>query len=334
MALQDKTQAQTKDTNKGWGKEISPYHQGEVELHTRLGRAERQEAMARLIHRPFMVDQHREFFAQLPFVIAGSIDADAAPWASILFGAPGFLSTTDDTTFKIDTPVLKGDPFAENAKAGLPVSFVGIELQTRRRNRLNSIVRKAEGNQVITDVVQSYGNCPQYIHTRGMAFTRNPAQPFEPGYETFQEFDAAALDIITRADTFFVASHNPVDDPLTNGGVDVNHRGGNPGFVKIEGNTLTIPDFRGNFAFNTLGNFVLNPKAGLVFIDFVSGDILQLTGTVELLWDMTPEISEFVGAERAWRFHLSHGHRLAGASPLGFVDGEASPRTLQTGHWQ
>jgi hypothetical protein len=53
--------------------------------------------------------------------------------------------------------------------------------------------------------------------------------------------------------------------------------------------------------FNTLGNFVLNPKAGLVFVDFTTGDLLQMTGDVELILDsVTPSTLE--GAERLWRF--------------------------------
>ena len=60
--------------------------------------------------------------------------------------------------------------------------------------------------------------------------------------------------------------------------MDVSHRGGNPGFVRIEGNVLTIPDFAGNLHFNTLGNFLLHPRAGLVFIDFETGDMLQVSG--------------------------------------------------------
>lgn len=315
----------------GWDKEVSPFHPGEVALHNLVGRAERQDFVGRRIIRPYMIDQHREFFASLPFVVAGSVDQTGAPWASALFGAPGFVSTPDDRSFAIDTPVLDGDPFAENAKPGAPVSFVGIELQTRRRNRLNGIIRDGKG--LVADVVQSFGNCPQYIHTRDMDFTRDPRSPFTPDRHDFDSLGEAERAIIAKADTFFVASHNPDDDPRTNGGVDVNHRGGNPGFVKIADNTLTVPDFSGNFAFNTLGNFLMNPVAGLLFIDFASGDILQMTGTVELIWDITPELAAFDGAQRAWRFHLSHGRRLAGASPLGFTDGEPSPRSLQTGQW-
>ena len=68
------------------------------------------------------------------------------------------------------------------------------------------------------------------------------------------------------------------------------HRGGRPGFVKVAGETLTIPDYSGNYYFNTLGNFLVNPKAGLVFIDFATGELLMLTGTVEILWEDEPEV--------------------------------------------
>lgn len=90
----------------GWDRETSPYHQGEQELQGRLGRKELQERMARKIHRPYMPDQHRTFFAQLPFLVAGSVDPHGWPWASILFSEPGFISSPDDKTLVIDaTPI-------------------------------------------------------------------------------------------------------------------------------------------------------------------------------------------------------------------------------------
>ena len=317
----------------GWDKDVSPYHAGEAELHARLGRKDRQEEMGRRIHRPFMPDQHRIFFQQLPFIVAGSVDAAGAPWASILSGCPGFVSTPDARTLSINAVPVPGDPIAEAFHAGSPVSFVGIDLTTRRRNRVNGVVRSRKGQETIVDVVQSFGNCPQYIHTRDMEFTRDPGTPQDAEVETFGSLGGRAEEIIRAADTLFVASHNPDDDKRTNGGVDVNHRGGRPGFVKVDGNTLTVPDFRGNFSFNTLGNFVVNPKAGLLFIDFATGDLVQLTGTVELLWDKTREIEAFAGAERAWRFNLLQGQHLISASPLRFMGGEPAPQTQATGDW-
>ena len=53
--------------------------------------------------------------------------------------------------------------------------------------------------------------------------------------------------------------------------------------------------------FNTLGNLELNPRAGLLFMDFDSGEALQLTGRAEVIWDRA-FVAAFVGAERMLRF--------------------------------
>ncbi|MDT1852839.1 FAD-binding oxidoreductase, partial [Acinetobacter baumannii] len=77
--------------------------------------------------------------------------------------------------------------------------------------------------------------------------------------------------------------------------VDVSHRGGKAGFVRVaDDGTLTIPDFDGNLFFNTLGNIVVNGKAGLLFVDFASGDLLQMSGDAEVIFD-SPEIAAFQG---------------------------------------
>ena len=62
-------------------------------------------------------------------------------------------------------------------------------------------------------------------------------------------------------------------------GADISHRGGRPGFVRVDGDVLTIPDFRGNRYFNTLGNLIAEPRASLLFVDFETGDLLQLQGS-------------------------------------------------------
>jgi hypothetical protein len=41
---------------------------------------------------------------------------------------------------------------------------------------------------------------------------------------------------------------------------------------------IAFDDYPGNTMFNTLGNLVAHPPAGLLFVDFESGDVLQLTG--------------------------------------------------------
>jgi hypothetical protein len=71
-----------------------------------------------------------------------------------------------------------------------------------------------------------------------------------------------------------VVEHMAVVDRDDRRQVDVSHRGGNAGFVRIGNDgVLTIPDFDGNLFFSTLGNIFVNGKAGLLFVDFATGDI-------------------------------------------------------------
>lgn len=276
-----------------WDHDVSPYQADKEDLHARLDRKDQQERMGRKVHRTFMPEQHHAYFEQLPLLVGGSVDRGGWPWASILFGKPGFVSTPDEKTVSINAPIPPGDPIANNIAAGAAVSFVRIDLPTRRRNRINGLVRERMETELLVDLVQSFGNCPQYIHTRDMAFVRDPNKPQPVKVEHFTTLKGIAHDIVARADTLFVASHN--------------ERGGKPGFIKIDDNTLTVPDFTGNFAFNTLGNSLVTPKAGLLFIDFQTSDLVQLTGTVEVLWEPTEQVTAFRCAERVWQFHLHHG---------------------------
>jgi len=140
------------------------------------------------------------------------------------------------------------------------------------------------------------------------------------------------IEMIRSADTFFVASYVDREDRRQ---VDVSHRGGNAGFVRVgDDGTLTIPDFDGNLFFATLGNILLNGKAGLLFVDFTTGDMLQTTGDAEVILD-SPEIAAFQGAERLWAFKPRRIVRRANALALrwGFQKDGWSPSTLMTGNW-
>lgn len=112
----------------------------------------------------------------------------------------------------------------------------------------------------------------------------------------------------------------------------MSHRGGRPGFVRVDGDVLTIPDFPGNRYFNTLGNLLLDPRAGLLFVDFASGDLLHLQGRAELDWDGGAE-SGFAGAERLWRVQVTAGWRCPGALGVRWAFRGYAPTTERTGQW-
>ncbi|BFM15442.1 hypothetical protein R50073_16250 [Maricurvus nonylphenolicus] len=321
----------------------SPFHAGEQALQTRMGVRDNMERFGRRVIRPFMPEQHQAFYSQLPFVLAAHVDQDGWPWASILHApAPHkdarFMHAVDDTHLRFDCKPLEGDPLAD-ALTGknvdkLHIGLMGIELPTRRRNRMAAHVVERDQAGFTLKVDQCFGNCPQYIQSRDVHML-DPATMPAAITENLTELDEEAIAFIQQADTFFVASyyvdkHNP---SAASNGADVSHRGGKPGFVRLDNKrTLTIPDYLGNNHFNTLGNIQETGKAGLLFIDFDNGDLLTLTGKAELLPD-SDETNHFKGAERLWRFELTQARRLRNSLPLRWSFNDYSPNSLLTGSW-
>lgn len=316
----------------GWTRTESPFHPGELAIQARLGVQEQMDKQGRRVIREFLPDQHRQFFAQLPYVIVGTVDAAGNPWASILVGDPGFLSTPNDRTLHVEAKPLVGDPLATTLANGIDIGLLGIELSTRRRNRLNGIVTATGSDGFQVQVRQCFGNCPQYIQVRRSTLAEFDPAVFKPVHSIAQ-FEEPERSMIIASDTFFIATAYQAESAGSASGVDVSHRGGKPGFVRIDDNrTLTIPDFAGNNHFNTFGNLALNPHAGLLFVDFDQGDLMYLTGSAEVVWEET-EILAYEGAERLFRFQLEQGYRVQGSLPLRWSAPEFSPFLDRMGSW-
>lgn len=319
-------------TNAGWLRLESPFHAGERAIHDRFGLQKRMEQQGRRMVREHLTDQHQQFVAQLAYVIVGTVDAADRPWTSILVGAPGFLTAPNDGTLQVTAQPLFGDPLATTIIKDMDIGLLGIELHTRRRNRLNGKISEIRDDGFDVQIRQSFGNCPQYIQDR--MFALDAIDPTLPKtIDPIVTFGTAERSMITAADTFFITT--AYQDPSAGAakGVDVSHRGGKPGFVRIDDDrTLTIPDFSGNFHFNTFGNLALNPNAGLLFLDFNQGHLLYLTGTAEVIWEGA-EIRLYEGAERLLRFHLDRGYRVEKSLPLRWSEPEFSPFLDRMGNW-
>ncbi|GJD65704.1 2Fe-2S iron-sulfur cluster-binding protein [Methylobacterium frigidaeris] len=316
---------------------LPTWHPGERAIQEQVGVADRMEEVGRRVVRDFMPDQHRAFFAQVPFIVAGSVDGCGDAWATLVAGAPGFIASPDPATLTLAARPDPTDPASAGLRDGEAVGLLGIELHTRRRNRVNGFIRGAADDVLRVAVDQSFGNCPQYIQLRDVAVARDPRVAFAGDVEESAGLDAAARAMVEAADTFFVASYATREaSGQIHRQVDVSHRGGRAGFVRVgPDGTLTIPDFAGNLFFATLGNILLNGKAGLVFADFATGDLLQMTGDAEVVLS-SPEIAAFQGAERLWTFRPRRVVRRRGALPLRWTlrtDGW-SPNSLMTGDWR
>lgn len=307
----------------------SPWHEGEIALQRRLGVEARMDEVGRRVVRDHLIDQHREFYTLLPMVVLGAVDQNGDVWATLRAGRPGFLHAPDAHRLTVELAREPADPADRGMDDGASLGLLGIDLGTRRRNRLNGTLSlHAQGFDLA--VAQSFGNCPKYIQLRRVRFIRDPSEPSAEPPRPDLELGGAARALVEQADTFFVATYADLDNGRQ---VDVSHRGGRAGCVHVgEDGWLTIPDFVGNRFFNTLGNIAVNPRAGLVFPDFATGGLLQMTGEAELLFDH-PGGGPLEGAERYWRFRARRIIWRADALPIRYDFAEWSPFALATGTW-
>jgi len=214
---------------------------------------------------------------------------------------------------------IPGDPLV--LAVGRHLGLLGIEPHTRRRNRMNGVVESISATGFSVRVQQSFGNCPKYIQARkpefvprvGGVVSRSPV------------LDADAVRALRSADTFFIASAYPAGESDARAhGIDVSHRGGNPGFIRVEDGVLRIPDYVGNNFFNTLGNLAINPRAGVLVVDFASGDLLFFAATAEILWSGV-EVDAVPKAKRLLVMKVTEMVRLAGSLGLKWGEVEVSP---------
>jgi len=165
---------------------------------------------------------------------------------------------------------------------------------------------------------EAYTNCPKYIQARAPEAVAGTAAP-EPAAERSPSLGTEQREFVARADTFFIATTHPER------GADASHRGGAPGFVRVEGGRrLVWPDYSGNAMFNTLGNLAVDPRAGLLFVDFEKGNTLQVSGSAGIIWD-EGRAAEFAGAERVVEFEVKEVVETRGALPLRWRLEEYSP---------
>jgi uncharacterized protein len=244
------------------------FHSGELELQTRTGVREIASRVARAIH-PIVPPVVEAFLEERRLVVLAAVDAENRPWASLLTGPAGFVRRLDEHTICFDAMPPPGDPLAMNLRKD---SFAGIlvpDLATRRRLRINGRLEIVDG-AIRIHVDHAYSNCPKYIQMREPE--GEPAETSPRMVAHSRSLSPRQRDWIRRTDTFFIATLVPGE------GADASHRGGMPGFVKVENQELIWLDYPGNSMFNTLGNIVRYPRAGILVPDFATGSTLQLTG--------------------------------------------------------
>ena len=305
------------------------FHAGEQALQARVGLRDRMAAIGPLVLRDHMPDQHRELFENLPTLLLGALDNQGQPWATMLAGPPGFVHTPHARQMDIAIAPNAADPALSRLSPGAPVGVLGLEPPTRRRNRMNGVVAQFGDQGLSIAVVQSFGNCPKYIQAREPGL-RTAVTPPGPVQALGPALDAQALARVQQADTLFIASASAAQPGgAQSEGVDVSHRGGEPGFVHAEptphGVVLRLPDYPGNQFFNTLGNLALHPLAGLLVVDYEDGGLLHIAARAELLWDGAAR-APWPGAQRVLQLTVLQALWRPGVLPWRWTPPVAAPQ--------
>jgi hypothetical protein len=278
----------------------NPFHEGEL----RVQRLVREESMAER-NGTMIADRIMggalPFLAQQSMVVFGSRDGQGRLWASMLFGSRGFMKSVDGRTVDFDlsqVAVQQHDPFWRNIEANPAVGMIAIELGSRRRIRINGEISRPAENTLQLTVREAFPNCPKYI-TRRTVKSVAAGEPLQREMNSGTVLAPGQEHLLGRADVLFIATAHPTR------GADASHRGGNPGFIEVlDGETLRIPDYAGNSMFNTFGNLVVDPAAGLVVPDFEHGRALLLTGRAEILFNGDDPIDATGGTHRFLVFHM------------------------------
>ena len=298
-----------------------PFHAGERAIQERTG----ERATARLNGRmiaPSIPAGARAFVGRQAYGVLGHVSPAGDLWATFLTAQEGFASVDEaGTLLSLDVTGVADDlaraPSFCAIRPGDHLGLLFIDLATRRRLRVNGRVTATSPGRLDLAVDQSFPNCAKYIQRRDVNLGPGGAEP-----AVVRQGDGSSgeiVDWIAAADTFFVASAAP------DGPVDASHRGGRAGFVRVADGVLRIPDYPGNAMFGTLGNFAVDPRAGLVFVDFAGQRQLQLSGDVRLDLDAWEAEGETGGTGRWWEFIPRRWIVSPLARPFGWTPAEASP---------
>jgi len=105
------------------------------------------------------------------------------------------------------------------------------------------------------------------------------------------EFTDADRAFIESRPMFFLATADAEGRP------DCSYKGGLPGFVRVMGPAeLAFPDYDGNGQFRSLGNALVNPHVGLLFLDWERPRRLRVNGVAGVSAE-DPRIGEWPGAQ-------------------------------------
>jgi predicted pyridoxine 5'-phosphate oxidase superfamily flavin-nucleotide-binding protein len=95
--------------------------------------------------------------------------------------------------------------------------------------------------------------------------TRRLADRLDERFVQRARIDADDRAFIERMDMFFLATADADGRP------QCSYKGGDPGFVRVlDERTVAFPNYDGNGMYLSMGNLLVNPHVGMLFVDFAA----------------------------------------------------------------
>jgi len=237
------------------------YHHGQISIQ--------EEAKTRYVadHLAHWVGPVIDFALDADLVLLAAPDAGGVLRFSVLSGAPPLVEVADADATRLRFP----EEFSRGLEEA-PYGGLVINLGLARRARLNGRIAKA-GEAAVLTAAETFTLCRKYM-APSMALEREhrigPRSREPIGLD-----DAWLASLLARTETSFLASVSP------DGGPDVAHRGGPPGFITVDAarGTVSWPEFVGDGVFKSAGNVRATGSFTLLALDLETGDGVELAGT-------------------------------------------------------
>jgi predicted pyridoxine 5'-phosphate oxidase superfamily flavin-nucleotide-binding protein len=263
------------------------WHEGELAVQQRAG-VTNPERLRNGV-RDDLPPHFMAFLAAQRFLVVATVDGMGTLCCAMVPGWPGFAAARTSRQVAIDARAFE-DSVLSQLRGDHRIGVLAFDPSTRQRIRVNGTAVVESGAVVIT-IIETFGNCQQYIQKRPAAGPEGRATEI---IAAGGSLTVAQQHWIAGADTCFLGSIHAA------AGLDASHRGGRPGFVEVlDARTLRFEDYPGNDMFQTLGNLTANGTAAMLFVNFDTGATLQLTGEADVLWDADATLTG-----RAVRFAL------------------------------
>ncbi len=239
------------------------YHDGQLQVQTEANTRPVAEALRNWVGPVVEFCETADMIvlatpAEQPGDVRFLVASGAAPIVEIVGPAAALVRLDEDATRLLD---------GETSCGGLAISMA-----TARRARLNGTLSPVD-DSLLLEPAEAFTNCRKYV-------APSEALSFEPHVGPARRTIVALEDpwlagVVARAETSFLGTISPT------GGVDVSHRGGEPGFLEFDASAATLAwdEYVGDGMFKSAGNVRAGGRFTLLVLDLASGDAAELHGT-------------------------------------------------------